>query len=71
MTVVLRDSLNTGVMYVLRLLGGDPNKINLAGKKTLYNYFTKHFGFGERTGIEQANEAPVWSRRRPTRPVIT
>jgi cell division protein FtsI/penicillin-binding protein 2 len=57
MTVVLRDSLNTGVMYVLRLLGGDPNKINLAGKKTLYDYFTKHFGFGERTGIEQANEA--------------
>lgn len=57
MTVVLRDSLNTGVMYVLRLLGGDANKFTLAGKKTLYNYFTKHFGFGERTGIEQANEA--------------
>jgi cell division protein FtsI/penicillin-binding protein 2 len=43
-------------MYVLRMLGGDPNKINLAGKQTLYNYLTKHFGFGERTGIEQANE---------------
>lgn len=57
MTVVLRDSLNTGVMYVVRLLGGDPNNFTLAGKKTLYNYFTKHFGFGERTGIEQANEA--------------
>lgn len=57
MTVVLRDSLNTGVMYVLRLLGGDPNAFTLAGKKTLYSYFTKHFGFGERTGIEQAGEA--------------
>jgi stage V sporulation protein D (sporulation-specific penicillin-binding protein) len=57
MTVVLRDSLNTGVMYVLRLLGGDANKFTLAGKKMLYGYFTKHFGFGERTGIEQANEA--------------
>jgi cell division protein FtsI (penicillin-binding protein 3) len=57
MTVVLRDSLNTGVMYVLRLLGGDPNKITLAGKKTLYDYLTKHFGYGVRTGIEQTSEA--------------
>ncbi len=57
MTVVLRDSLNTGIMFVLRLLGGDPNKFTLAGKKTLYSYFTAHFGFGERTGIEQSNEA--------------
>lgn len=57
MTMVLRDSLNTGVMHILRLLGGDPNKITLAGKQMLYEYFTKHFGFGTRTGIEQANEA--------------
>ncbi|MBW4061866.1 penicillin-binding protein 2 [Candidatus Saccharibacteria bacterium] len=58
MTVVLRDSLNTGVMFVLRSLGGDPNKFTLAGKKTLYDYFTNHFGFGTSTGIEQANEVP-------------
>ncbi|HVQ44992.1 MAG TPA: penicillin-binding protein 2 [Candidatus Saccharimonadia bacterium] len=57
MTMVLRDSLNTGVVFVLRMLGGDPNKITLAGKKVLYDYFTKHFGFGERTGIEQSSEA--------------
>jgi cell division protein FtsI (penicillin-binding protein 3) len=57
MTVVLRDSLNVGMMFVLRQLGGDPNKFTLAGKKTLYEYFTNHFGFGIRTGIEQANEA--------------
>ena len=57
MTVVLRDSLNTGVMFVLRTLGGNPNGFTLAGKKTLYDYFTNHFGFGTRTGIEQANEA--------------
>jgi cell division protein FtsI/penicillin-binding protein 2 len=56
MTMVLRDSLNTGVMYVLRLLGGDANKITLTGKQMLFNYFTKHFGFGQRTGIEQAGE---------------
>jgi len=57
MTVVLRDSLNTGVMFVLRMLGDNTSKITLAGKKTLFDYFTKHFGFGVRTGIEQANEA--------------
>ncbi len=57
MTVVLRDSLNTGIMYVLRMLGGDPNGFNLAGKQTLYGYFLKHFGFGVPTGIEQSNEA--------------
>jgi cell division protein FtsI/penicillin-binding protein 2 len=56
MTVVLRDSLNTGAMFVLRMLGGDPGKFTLAGKKTLYNYFTRHFGFGTPTGIEQAGE---------------
>jgi cell division protein FtsI/penicillin-binding protein 2 len=44
-------------MYVLRMLGGDPDKITLGGKKTLYNYLTTHFGFGSRTGIEQAGEA--------------
>jgi cell division protein FtsI/penicillin-binding protein 2 len=57
MTVVLRDSLNTGVVHILRLLGGNPDKFTLGGKKLLYDYFTKHFGFGVRTGIEQANEA--------------
>jgi cell division protein FtsI/penicillin-binding protein 2 len=56
MTVVLRDSLNTGVVFVLRMLGTDAAKITLPGKKTLYDYLTHHFGFGQRTGIEQANE---------------
>ena len=54
---VLRDSLNTGVIHILNLIGGDENKITLAGKKILYDYFTKHFGFGVRTGIEQAGES--------------
>ncbi|HEY6736866.1 MAG TPA: penicillin-binding protein 2 [Candidatus Saccharimonadia bacterium] len=57
MTVVLRDSLNTGVMFVLRMLGGNPDAITAAGKRLLYDYFTKHFGFGTRTGIEQSGEA--------------
>jgi cell division protein FtsI (penicillin-binding protein 3) len=57
MTVVMRDSLNTGVVFVLKMLGGNPDKINSTGKKTLHSYFTKHFGFGTRTGIEQSGEA--------------
>jgi cell division protein FtsI/penicillin-binding protein 2 len=56
MTVVLRDSLNTGVMFVLRMLGGNPNNFTLAGKQLLYSYFTKHFDFGMPTGIEQTDE---------------
>lgn len=57
MTVVLRDSLNTGVMFVLRMLGGNPNLINMTGKETLYSYFTQHFNLGKRTGIQQSGEA--------------
>jgi stage V sporulation protein D (sporulation-specific penicillin-binding protein) len=57
MTDVIQKSLNTGVIFVLKSLGGDPTKITLAGKKVLYDYITKHFGFGVRTGIEQAGEA--------------
>jgi cell division protein FtsI/penicillin-binding protein 2 len=57
MTMVLRDSLNTGMVFVLKRLGGNTDKITANGKKTLFDYFTKHFGFGVRTGIEQAGEA--------------
>ena len=58
MTVVLRDSLNTGAMYVLRMLSGNPNNFTLAGKQTLYDYFTKHFGLGTLTGVQQSGESP-------------
>lgn len=57
MTVVLRDSLNTGAMFVLRMLSGNPNGFSFSGKQILYNYFTSHFGFGTPTGIAQAGEA--------------
>lgn len=56
MTDVIQKSLNTGVVFVLRQLGGDPDKITLKSKQTLADYF-KRFGFGQRTGIELANEA--------------
>lgn len=57
MTEVLRDSLNTGVIFVLESLGGDPGNITLAGKQALYSYITGHFDFGKLTGIEQTGEA--------------
>lgn len=56
MTDVIQKSLNTGVVFILKQLGGDPNKITRTGKEALYKYI-KDFGFGERTGIEQAGEA--------------
>lgn len=56
MTNVLRDSLNTGVVFVLRMLGTNPDAITNAGKQVLYGYITSHFGFGKLTGIEQAGE---------------
>lgn len=58
MTVVLRDSLNTGVVHVFKLLGGNAGKITMGSKKTLHDYFTERFGLGHRTGVEQAGEAP-------------
>ena len=57
MSKVILFSLNTGAMFVLRMLGGDPNLINHTGKQVLYDYITAHFGFGAKTGIEQAYES--------------
>lgn len=55
MTDVIQKSLNTGVIYVLKQLGGDSNKITSQGKQVLYDYITK-FGFGEKTGIDLPSE---------------
>ncbi|HSX14408.1 MAG TPA: penicillin-binding protein 2 [Candidatus Saccharimonadales bacterium] len=57
MSQVILRSLNTGVMFVLRSLGTDPNKITKEGKQVLYDYLTNHFAFGVKTGIEQAGES--------------
>jgi len=54
MTQVLGYSFNTGVVQVLRWLGG--NEINYKGKETLYKYFTEHFMFGQKTGVKLAGE---------------
>lgn len=57
MLEVIQKSLNTGVIFILKAMGGDPQNINLAGKQ-LFNSYIKRFGFGVVTGIEQAGEAP-------------
>ena len=55
---VIQRSLNTGVMYTLRAMGGDLNNINKTGKQLFYSYLTDHFNFGIKTGVEQADESP-------------
>lgn len=61
---VIEKSLNTGVIFVLRSMGGNPNDITLAGKKLFYGYVQK-FGFGKATGVEQSGEA-VGSVNKPS-----
>lgn len=53
---ILKYSLNTGAVHVLKQLGG--GDINQKGRDTLYDYFTNHFRLGELTGVEQPNEQP-------------
>jgi cell division protein FtsI/penicillin-binding protein 2 len=55
MTQVITNSVNTGVVFVLRQLGG--GSINDQAKNRLYNYYGERFGFGQQTGIELPNEA--------------
>ena len=57
MLEVIQKSLNTGVIYVLKRLGSDPDNINISDKEIFYRYVTQSFGMGRRTGIEQPNEA--------------
>lgn len=56
MTTVLRDSLNTGVIFVLRSLGTNPDAITPVAKQVFHSYITDRFQFGRKTGIEQAGE---------------
>ncbi len=56
MTDVIQKSLNTGVVFVLEQLGGNPTAITQKGKEVFRDYMNR-FGFGKVTGIEQAGEA--------------
>lgn len=50
----LRYSLNTGVVHIVRQMGG--GELNYKARQTLYHYFYNQYRFGQLTGIEQAGE---------------
>ena len=52
MRTALSWSLNTGSIYALKLLGGNPNEITQAGREKLYDYYHNKFRLGQATGIE-------------------
>jgi cell division protein FtsI/penicillin-binding protein 2 len=52
---VLKYSLNTGAVHVLKQLGG--GNLNQKGRDIFYSYMTGHFQLGKPTGIEQPTEA--------------
>ena len=56
MKTALYWSLNTGSIYALKLLGGNPSAINQQGREKLYDYYYNKFRLGQATGIE-LNEA--------------
>lgn len=55
MQTALNYSLNTGMVTVAQRLG-DGKSITLDARRTIYDYFHNHFGFGKKTGIELAGE---------------
>lgn len=56
MRTALSWSLNTGSIYALKLLGGNPNEITANGREKLYDYYYNKFRLGQPTGIEIMEE---------------
>ncbi len=52
MKTALYWSLNTGSIYALKLLGGNPDQITQSGREKLYDYYYNKFRLGQATGIE-------------------
>ena len=52
MRTALSWSLNTGSIYALKLLGGNTEEINRAGREKLYDYYYNKFRLSRPTGIE-------------------
>ena len=52
MKTALYWSLNTGSIYALKLLGGNPASITQQGREKLYDYYYNKFRLGQATGIE-------------------
>lgn len=55
MTGVIVNSINTGMVFVLKQMGVDPSKITLSGKQLFYGYIQK-FGFGNKTNVDLYGE---------------
>ncbi len=55
MQTALNYSLNTGMVTIAERLGSG-DAITLGARNTMYDYFHNQFGFGQKTGIEVANE---------------
>ncbi len=53
---ILKFSLNTGAIHILKQLGG--GELNEKGRKVWHDYMVNHYGLGKKTGIEQGYEAP-------------
>ena len=47
-------SLNTGSIYALKLLGGNPDHITQQGREKLFDYYHNKFRLGNITGVELA-----------------
>ncbi len=52
---ILQQSLNTGATWLLMQMGG--GEINAQARTRWYEYMTRHYHFGQTTGIEQGYEA--------------
>lgn len=52
----LVESLNTGAIWILKQIGR--GNINDRARLTWHNYMTRHFFYGQSTGIEQGGETP-------------
>lgn len=54
---LLSLSLNTGAAHMVMKMGGGGDTINKKGREAWYDYMTKHYRFGQLTGIEQGYES--------------
>lgn len=52
---IVRYSLNTGAVYLLKLMGG--GEVNKQARDTWHKYLSDHYQFGKLTAIEQPGES--------------
>jgi cell division protein FtsI (penicillin-binding protein 3) len=55
---ILNLSMNTGATWLLMQMGNKTGEVNQTSRDHWYDYLTKHYRFGQDTGIEQGYESP-------------